>query len=29
MQRSLADIIDAYDPDTPLAQASTIPASDG
>jgi choline monooxygenase len=27
MQHSLADIIDAYDPDTPLAQASTIPAS--
>src|SRR5688500_8273389 len=27
MQRSLADIIDAYNPETPLAQASTIPAS--
>jgi choline monooxygenase len=27
MQPSLADIIDAYKPDTPLAEASTIPAS--
>ena len=26
MPRSLADIIDAYDPNAPLAQASTIPA---
>ena len=27
MQQPLADIIDVYKPDTPLAQASTIPAS--
>jgi choline monooxygenase len=27
MPQSLADIIDAYNPDTPLAEASTIPAS--
>ena len=27
MQRPLADIIDAYNPEMPLAQASTIPAS--
>jgi phenylpropionate dioxygenase-like ring-hydroxylating dioxygenase large terminal subunit len=27
MQHSLADIIEAYNPNTPLAQASTIPAS--
>ena len=27
MQQSLAEIIDAYNPEAPLAQASTIPAS--